>query len=95
MTLTELRQTWWRNSAYLVYSVIVVELGLFIVFFLSTRSWLLVSSGIPLFGGVVWCMVSVQRSDHWAPKIKRGMWFVLLPLMAIAFRLVEAILNWR
>ncbi len=95
MTASELQQARWRNSAYLLHSVIVVELGLFIVFFLSTRSWLLVSSGIPLFGGVFWCMVSVQRSDHWAPKMKRKMWFVLLPLMAIAFRLVEAILNWR
>jgi len=96
MPPTELRRAGWKNSPHLLYGVIIVEMGLFIVFFLSTRSWLLVCSGVPLFGGLVWwCSVLVQRSAQLAPRIKRSIWFVILPMMAIAFRLGEAILNWR
>jgi hypothetical protein len=95
MSPTEMRQAMWKHSPNLLYVVIIVELGLFIVFFLSTQSWLLVCSGAPLFGGLIWSLVMVQRSAQLAPKMKRTMWIILLPLVAIGFRLVEAIRNWR
>lgn len=95
MTPTEVRRARWKHSPSLVYGVIIVELGLFIVFFLSTKSWPLVCSGAPLFGGLIWSVVLVQRSAQLAPKMKRTMWIILLPLTAIGFRLVEAIRNWR
>jgi hypothetical protein len=95
MTPTELQRENWKHSPNLVYAVIIIELGLFIVFSLSTQSWLLVCSGAPLFFGLVWSVVLVQRSAQLAPKMKRTMWIILLPLLAIGFRLVEAIRNWR
>jgi hypothetical protein len=95
MSPTELRGARWKHSPHLVYGVIIVELDLFLVFFLSTQSWLLVCSGAPLFGGLVWSFVLVQRSAQLAPKMKRTMWIMLLPLIAIGFRLLEAIRNWR
>ena len=91
----ELKQRAWRNSPRLLYGIVVVELCLFVVFFLSTRSWLTACSSFPLFLGVIWSSVAVQRNSQLAPKVKRNTWIVLLPLMAIAFRLMEAIRNWR
>jgi len=95
MTPTELGCAWWKNSPDLLYGLITIELALLIVFFLSSQSWLLVCSGAPLFLGLVVCMVALQRSAQLARKIKRNMWFMLLPMAAIAFRLMDAILNWR
>jgi len=95
MTPTELRRAAWKHSPNLVYGVILFELILFIVFFLSTQSWLLVCSGAPLCAGLAWSFVLVQRSAQLAPKTKRTMWIMLLPLIAIGFRLIEAIRNWR
>jgi hypothetical protein len=95
MAPTEVRRAGWKSAPNLLHGVIVVEMGLFVVFFLSTRSWVLVTSGAPLFGGLIWCFVLLRRSTQLAPKMKRTMWITLLPLMAIGFRLVEAILNWR
>jgi hypothetical protein len=95
MTPTELGRAWWNNSSHLLYGVVTIELALLIVFFLSSQSWLLVCSGAPLLLGLVVCMVVLQRSAQLARKIKRNMWFMLLPIAAIAFRLMEAILNWR
>ena len=95
MTPTELQREEWKLSPNLVYGVIIVELGLFMVFSLSTQSWLLVCSGAPLFFGLVWSVVFVERSPQLAPRMKRTMWIILLPLLAIGFRLVEAIRNWR
>jgi hypothetical protein len=95
MTLTELRRAGWMNSSQLLYGVVTAELVLFIVFFLSTQSWLLVCSGAPLLLGLVVCLVMLQRSAQLAPKMKRNVWLIVLPLAAIAFRLMEAILNWR
>ena len=95
MAPTELQRARWKHSPNVVYGVIVIELILFIVFFLSSQSWLLVCSGAPLFGSLVWSFVLVQRSAQLAPKMKRTMWIILLPLLAIGFRLVEAIRNWR
>jgi len=95
MTPTEVQRAKWKYSPNLVYGVIIVELGLFIVFSLSTQSWLLVCSGAPLFGGLIWSVVLVQRSPQLTTKMKRTMWIILLPLLAIGLRLVEAIRNWR
>jgi hypothetical protein len=95
MPPTEVRRATWKHSLNLVYWVIAVELGLFLVFFLSTKSWLAVSSGATLFGGLIWSLISVERSVQLAPKMKRTMWIILLPLMAIGFRILEAIRNWR
>jgi hypothetical protein len=92
---TEMRRAGWKQSPNLLYAVIIAELSLFIVFFLSTQSWLLVCSGTPLFGGLIWSFVLLQKSAELAPKMKRTMWIILLPLIAIGFRLVEAVRNWR
>ena len=95
MTPTELRRARWNNSSHLLYGAIIAELVLFIIFFLSTQSWLLVCSGAPLLLGLVVCLVVLQRSAQLAPKMKRNVWLMLLPMAAIVFRLMEAILNWR
>jgi hypothetical protein len=95
MTPAEVQRARWKHSPNLVYGVIIVELGLFVVFFLSTQSWVQICSGAPLFGGLIWSVVLVQRSAQLAPKVKRTMWVIVLPLIAIGFRLAEAIRNWR
>jgi len=95
MTPTELGRAWWKNSSHLLYGVITIELASLIVFFLSSQRWLLVCSGAPLFLGLVVSVVALQRSAQSARKIKRNMWFMLPPMVAIAYRLMEAILNWR
>jgi hypothetical protein len=95
MTPTELRRARWNNSSHLLYGAIIAELVLFIIFFLSTQSWLLVCSGAPLLLGLVVCLVVLQRSAQLAPKMKRNVWLMLLPMAAIVFRLMESILNWR
>jgi hypothetical protein len=95
MAFSEYPQNKWMQSRYFVPGVLVVEMALLGVFFVSHGSLWEVLSGVPLVFGLLWCLIKVQMTDRLAPKTKRQMWFVLLPLVAIAARLVLAIINWQ
>lgn len=95
MPIPENTQRSWTQSRYLLPAILVVELVLFALFFVSTKSWLEVLAGVPLLAGLLWCLVRIQKSGQLSQKIKRQMWFLLLPLLAIASRLALAIIHWQ
>ena len=95
MAFSEYQQNRWMQSRYFLPGVLVVEMALSGTFFVSHESLLEVLTGIPLVFSLLWCLIKIQRDGRVAPKIKRQMWFVLLPLVAIAARLVLAIINWQ
>jgi len=61
----------WRQSRYLLPVILVVELALFGLFFVSNISVVEVGTGAPLLLGLVWCWVIMQKSNHFDQKMKR------------------------
>lgn len=95
MPATEQKQAAWNQSPYLLPMVLVVELILFALFFVSNKSWLELGTGVPLLAGLVLCLVLIQRNSQLDQKTKRKMWLVILPVMGIVVRLALAIINWQ
>ena len=95
MPISENTPQRWTQSRYFLPGILVVELLLFGLFFVSTKSWLEVLAGVPLLAGLLWCLVRIQKSGQLSQKIKRQMWLLVLPLLAIAARLVLAIIHWQ
>jgi len=88
-------QAGWKRSPYFLPVLLVAELVLFGLFFLSPHSLLEVLTGVPLVVGLSWALVKVQASKQLNPSMKGRMWLLVLPLAAVAARLVLAILRWQ
>jgi hypothetical protein len=62
---------------------------------MSTRSWVIVATGMPLFVGLSWSLWLIRKSVQVSAKTKRLMLIAALPLMAIAAKLILSIVSWR
>jgi hypothetical protein len=73
----------------------LLVLFLFSGFYLATRSWLIVATGVPLLAGLAWSLLFIRKSLQVSAHMKRLSLITVLPLLAIATKLVLSIINWR
>jgi len=62
---------------------------------MTTRSWVIVATGVPLLAGLLWSVWYIRKSLQVSAPVKRLSLFTLLPLLAIAVKLILAIRHWR
>jgi hypothetical protein len=94
MPVQELQQGWVTSSRSM-WGLPLLFLALFGVFYMATRSWIIVTTGMPLLAGLAWSMWLIRRSVQVSAHMKRLSLFAFLPLLAIASKLILAIRNWR
>jgi hypothetical protein len=85
----------WMTPARWMWGLPLIVLVLFGCFLISTRSWVIVATGVPLFSGLSWSLWFIRKSVQVSAKTKRLMLMTALPLMAIAAKLILSIVNWR
>jgi hypothetical protein len=85
----------WMSPARLMWGLPLIVLVLFGCFLMSTRSWVIVATGMPLFVGLSWSLWLIRKSVQVSAKTKRLMLIAALPLMAIAAKLILSIVSWR
>jgi len=93
MAVTELKS--WNTSQKLPVVSSVLFAFLFVSFYLATTSWAIVAVGLPLLVGLAWCLWLIQRSPQLSTRLKRQSLLAILPLLAIAAKLILAITNWK
>jgi hypothetical protein len=68
---------------------------LFVCFYLATRSWTIIATGLPLFVGLIWSLWLIRKSVQVSTHMKRLSLVTLLPLLSIAAKLIQAIRSWH
>jgi hypothetical protein len=95
MTPTRRTQQGWLNPARWMIALPLLVLLLFGLFLLSVRSWVLISTGTPLLAILVWTFILIRKSVQISDRVKRTSLLVFLPILAVATKLVMAIINWQ
>jgi hypothetical protein len=85
----------WLSPARWMVVLPLLVLLLFGSFFLATRSYVVVATGIPLLGILAWSVLRIQRSAQLGANLKRSSLMIFFPLLAIVARLVISIVNWH
>jgi hypothetical protein len=85
----------WFLSSHRVAVFSLLGLALIGTFFLASKSWLVVVTGVPTIAILLWSIVHIQKSVSTSTSMKRLSFLTILTLLAIAVRLVIAIVNWR
>jgi hypothetical protein len=85
----------WTTSIYWMWGLPVIFIVLFGGFYMTTRSWVIVATGVPLLAGLLWSVWYIRKSAQVSAHMKRLSLFTLLPLLAIAAKLILAIRHWR
>jgi hypothetical protein len=88
--MQELRTGWMAPVRWL-WTLPLLVLLFFGGFYLATKSWVIVTTGVPLLAGLAWSMWLIRKSRHVSAHMKRLSLMTLLPLLAIAVKLVLAI----
>jgi hypothetical protein len=81
MPVQELRG--WRTSGSWAYISSVLSTSLLVCFYLATKSWAIIASGVPLFVGLCWCLWYLQKNLHVSAHVKRLALVCILPLLAL------------
>jgi|HubBroStandDraft_6_1064221.scaffolds.fasta_scaffold19896_3 hypothetical protein len=85
----------WVQSSHWVAVFSLVGLALIGAFFLASRSWVVVVTGVPTVAVLLWSIVHIRKSANTSTSVKRLSLLNLLTLLAILVRLVLAVVNWR
>jgi len=85
----------WVESSDWVVRFSLISLALIGVFFVASRSWIEIVTGVPTVAILLWSIVHIQRGPNTSASTKRFSLLAVLSLLAIAARLVLAIVNWR
>lgn len=88
-------QAGWMTPSRWMWGLPLPFLFLFGCFYMTARSWIIVATGLPLLVGLIWSMWFIRKSVQVSAHMKRLSLFTLLPVLAIAAKLIQAILNWR
>ena len=88
-------QQGWLTPSLWTWGLPLLFLILFVCFYLATRSWIIVATGLPLFVGLIWSLWLIRKSVQVSAHMKRLSLFTFLPLLAIAVKLILAIRNWH
>jgi hypothetical protein len=62
---------------------------------MTTRSWIIIATGVPLLVGLSWSLWLIRKSVQVSAHMKRLSLFTFLPLLAVASKLIQAIRNWH
>ncbi len=85
----------WTTPSRLMWGLPLLFLFLFGCFYMTARSWIIVATGMPLLVGLTWSLWFIRKSVQVSAHMKRLSLFTFLPMLAIAAKLIQAILNWR
>jgi hypothetical protein len=88
-------QQGWMTPGRWMWGLPLIFLLLFGGFYMATRSWVIVATGIPLVGGLSWSVWFIRKSVQVSAHMKRLSLFTFLPLLAIAAKLIPAIRHWH
>jgi len=88
-------QQGWKTASRWMWGLPLIFIVFFGAFYMTTRSWLIVATGVPLLAGLLWSMWFIRKSVQVSAHMKRLSLFVFLPLLAIAAKLILAIRHWR
>jgi len=94
MPVRESRQQWFTPTRW-AGIVPVLVLLLFGCIYLGERSWFIIATGLPLLIGLSVSILRIRKSVQASAQMKRLSLITILPLLAVAARLIQAILNWR
>jgi len=83
------------SPSHWMWGLPLLYLLLFGGFYMTTRSWIIVTTGIPLLVGLSWSLWFIRKSVQVSTHMKRLSLITFLPLLAIAAKLILAIRNWR
>jgi len=94
MPIQESQQDWIATGSWM-WALPVLFLILFCGFYLSSKSWMILATGIPLLVGLSWSIWLIHKSVQVSAQMKRLSLIAFLPLLSIAAKLILAIRNWR
>jgi hypothetical protein len=94
MPVQQLQQGWMTPSRWM-WGLPLLFIMLFSGFYMTTRSWVIVATGVPLFVGLSWSVWLIRKSVQVSAHMKRLSLITFLPLLAIAAKLILAIRDWR
>lgn len=70
------------------YGLAVLLLGAMLVFFLTKNKWLALGCGSLLMAALAWCLVQIMRNKNLDKRVKRSMWYLVLVIGSILYRIV-------
>jgi hypothetical protein len=73
----------------------VIFVVLFGIFYMATKSWVILATGAPLLAVLSWSIWSIRQSVQVSAHMRRLSLLVFLPLLAIAAKLILAVRHWR
>jgi hypothetical protein len=88
-------QQGWLSPTRWMWGLPLLFLFLFGCFYLATRSWIIIATGVPLIGGLSWSLWFIRKSVQVSAHMKRLSLFTFLPLLAIVVKLIQAIRDWH
>jgi hypothetical protein len=94
MPIQESQQGWIATGSWM-WALPVLFLILFGSFYLSSKSWMILATGIPLLVGLSWSIWLIHKSVQVSAQMKRLSLIAFLPLLSIVAKLILAIRNWR
>ncbi|MDQ1405350.1 MAG: hypothetical protein QOG55_979 [Acidobacteriaceae bacterium] len=88
-------QQGWMTPTRWMWKLPLLFLLLFGCFYMTTRSWIIIATGVPLLVGLSWSLWLIRKSVQVSAHMKRLSLFTFLPLLAVASKLIQAIRNWH
>lgn len=85
----------WKTRSRFVSACNVLTIVLFVSFYIATRSWAVITTGLPLVIGLLWFLWFMQRSRHVPQHLKRLSLFSILALLGIVAKMIASITNWK
>ena len=85
----------WTTPIRWMWVYPLITLILFAVFYMTTSSWLIVATGVPLLIGLSVAIWLIRRSVQVSAQMKRLSLLTVLPLLAIIAKLIQAIQKLR
>lgn len=85
----------WVQSSQRVVVFSLLGLALICAFFLASKSWIVVVTGVPTVAILLWSIVHIQKSVSVSTSMRRLSILTILTLLAIVAKLILAIINWR
>ncbi len=92
--LQELRQGWITPTRWM-WALPLIVIFLFACFYLAASSSVVVGTGVPLLVGLSWSLWFIRKNLQVPAHMKRWSLITVLPLLAIAAKLILSIINWR
>lgn len=91
----QVSQQGWITPTRLMWALPMLTLILFGCFIMTASSWAIVATGVPLLIGLSWSIWRIRKSIQVSAQMKRLSLMTALPLLAIAVKLIQAIIRWR